>query len=81
MNGSHVAGGGLGALLGVALAALGPKIGLHLTDADAASLGVAGAGVGVAIGHAIGVAWSGPGILPALRRGFLGAKNPVPPQA
>lgn len=75
MNGSHAAGGGAGAILGVALAALGTRIGLQLDDTTAAALGAAGAAVGVAVGHAFGKAWMGPGIFPALRRGFFGAKR------
>lgn len=75
MNGSHVAGSGAGAIIGVVLAAAGSRIGLRLDDTSAASLGVTAAAVGLAVGHAFGKAWNGPGILPALRRGFLGAKT------
>lgn len=74
MNGGHVAGGGLGAIAGVAIAALGKKIGLDLTTAEAAQLGIATMAVGIAIGHAVGKAWADPGIIPALRRGFFGPK-------
>jgi hypothetical protein len=74
MNGSHIAGGGIGALLGVVLAALGKKIGLQLDETTAAAIGVAGAATGVAIGHAVGKAWSGPGVVPAIRRGLFGTK-------
>lgn len=76
MNGSHVAGGGLGALLGIILAALGKKIGLSLDDTTAAALGTAGAAVGLAVGHAFGKAWNGAGIIPSLSRGIFGAKTP-----
>lgn len=80
MNGSHVAGGGIGALLGVVLASLGNRIGLNLDPTTAAALGAAAGAVGVAVGHAFGKAWSGPGIFPALHRGFFGEKkNPEPP--
>lgn len=54
MNASHIAGGGLGALAGVILAALGAKIGLHLDDTTAAALGAGCLSAGVALGHAIG---------------------------
>jgi hypothetical protein len=74
VNGSHVAGGGVGAILGVALAGLGKKVGLELTDADAATLGVACAGIGIAVGHALGKAWAGPGVFPAIRRGLFGRR-------
>jgi hypothetical protein len=75
MNGGHVAGSSAGAIIGIALAALDTKIGLHLTTADAATVAVAVAAVGLGIGHALGKAWAGPGIIPALRRGFLGARK------
>jgi hypothetical protein len=81
MNGSHVAGGGLGALLGIVLASLGGRIGLHLDDATAAALGTAGVGVGLAFGHAFGSAWTGPGVLPALHRGFFGPKKTTEQEA
>lgn len=77
MNGSHVAGGGLGAVLGVVLASLNTRLGLHLTTADAASLAVGATGVGLAFGHAFGKAWEGPGVFPALHRGFFGPKQPA----
>lgn len=80
MNGSHIAGGGAGALLGIILAALGSKIGLTLDDTTAAALGTAGAAFGVMVGHAFGKAWGDPGIFPALRRGFFGEK-PEPEKA
>jgi hypothetical protein len=80
MNGSHVAGGGLGALLGIILASLGSKVGLHLDDATAALLGTGCVAVGLAVGHAFGKAWSGPGVFPALHRGFYGPKQPETPQ-
>lgn len=75
MNGSHIAGGGFGALLGVALAALGNRIGLQLDETTAATIGAAGAAAGVAVGHAFGAAWQGPGIFPALRRGLCGPRS------
>lgn len=74
VTGSHVAGGGFGAIVGVGLAALGKKINLELTTAEAASFGIAVTSVGVAVGHALGKAWGGPGIFPALHRGLFGAK-------
>jgi hypothetical protein len=52
VTGSHVAGGGVGAIVGVILAALDKKVGLHLTDGEAASLSIALAGVGAGVGHA-----------------------------
>lgn len=81
MSGSHVAGLGLGGLLGIVIAALGSKIGIQLDETTAAALGGAGAAFGVAFGHAFGKAWDGAGIIPSLRRGFLGAKEapPAPP--
>lgn len=54
MNASHAAGAALGALIGTALAALGTRVGLHLTHADAAGLGVAAVTAGFGVGHAIG---------------------------
>jgi hypothetical protein len=75
VTGSHVAGGTTGAIVAVILAALDKKIGLNLTDAEAASFALALASVGAALGHAVGKAWNGVGLLPALRRGFLGAKS------
>lgn len=75
MNGSHVAGGGFGALIGVVLASLGTKIGLRLDDATAALLGTGCVAAGLAVGHAFGKAWSGPGVFPALHRGFFGPKE------
>lgn len=75
MTGSHIAGGGTGGIAGVILAALGTRIGLHLDDTTAAALGIGAVGVGLAFGHAFGKAWAGPGIFPALRRGFMGPKK------
>lgn len=75
MNGSHVAGGGLGAIVGTAIAALGSKIGLQLDETTAAGLGIAGLTLGLGIGHAFGKAWAGPGVFPALRRGFFGPQK------
>lgn len=54
MTGSHIAGGGLGALVGVILAALGAKIGLHLDDTTAAALAAVCLSAGLGLGHAIG---------------------------
>lgn len=81
MNGSHIAGSGVGALIGVCLAALGTKIGLSLTNADAASLGVAAVGLGLACGHAFGSAWQGAGVFPSIRRGLFGPKPEQTPPA
>lgn len=54
MNGSHVAGGGFGAIVGAVLVALGTRIGLDLTGYDAATLGMATLAAGLALGHAVG---------------------------
>lgn len=54
MNGSHLAGAGVGALVGAILVSLGSRIGLDLTAYDAATLGMAAVAAGLAIGHAIG---------------------------
>lgn len=54
MNGSHIAGAGLGALVGAILVSLGSRIGLDLTNFDAATLGMAAIGAGTGIGHALG---------------------------
>lgn len=78
MNGSHIAGSGFGALVGVALAALGTRIGLHLDETTAAAIGAAAVGAGLAFGHAFGKAWEGPGVFPALHRGFFGDKKAAP---
>lgn len=75
VTGAHVAGGGIGAMLGIGLAALGKKIGLHMTTDEAASTSLQLAVVGVGVGHFLSKAWNGVGILPALRRGFLGPKR------
>lgn len=69
---SHAAGGSLGGIAAVVLAALGTRIGLHLSDADSAGLAIGLLGVGAAIGHAIGKSWSGTGIFPSIRRGLFG---------
>src|SRR5579884_2956234 len=81
VNGSHIAGSGLGALLGVALAALGSRVGLHLDDTTAAMLGTGCVGVGLALGHAFGKAWNGVGVFPSLGRGFFGPRHPSAPAA
>lgn len=52
VTGTHVAGGGLGAIVAVILAALDKKIGLHLTDGESASLALGLVAVGVGVGHA-----------------------------
>jgi hypothetical protein len=75
LDGSHIAGSGAGAIVGVALAALGTKIGWQLDDATSATIGAGAVGVGLAFGHALGKAWADPGIFPALRRGFFGASK------
>lgn len=54
MTGSHIAGAGIGALVGAILVSLGTRIGLDLTNLDAATLGMAAVGVFLGIGHAIG---------------------------
>lgn len=74
MNASHIAGGGLGAIVGAIIVALGQRIGLDLTNFDSAVLGAAAIAVGAGVFHVIGKAWSGEGLLPAVRRGFLGPK-------
>jgi F0F1-type ATP synthase membrane subunit c/vacuolar-type H+-ATPase subunit K len=75
MNGSHIAGTGFGAGLGVAIAALGTRVGLHLDDATSAMVGVGCASAGLAVGHAFGKAWSGIGVFPSIRRGMFGPKG------
>ena len=79
MNGGHITGTGLGGLVGIILAALGKRIGLTLDDATSAMLGAGCVAAGLAVGHAVSVAWQGAGILPSLRRGFLGPRSPKIP--
>lgn len=74
MTGSHVAGAGIGAIVGTVLVALGTRIGLDLTNVDAAVIGGAAIAVGAGALHVLGKAWTGAGILPSLRRGFFGPK-------
>lgn len=54
MDGSHVAGAGIGAIVGATLVALGNKIGLNLTNLDSATLGMAAIGAFVGLAHGIG---------------------------
>jgi hypothetical protein len=75
VDGSHVAGAGVGGIAGVVVAALGSKIGLHLDDTTAATLGLGAVGVGLAFGHAFGKAWTGQGVFPSIRRGLFGPKK------
>lgn len=82
MDGSHIAGGGLGALLGIILSALGGRVGLKLDDTTAATIAAGCITLGLAIGHALGKAWQGAGVFPSLRRGLFGAKGvPAVPAA
>lgn len=69
MNTGHVAGGGLGAILGALIAGFLSKYsGYHLSDADSAMIGSAFLGAGIGVGHGIylhglsgllGVVWRG----------------------
>lgn len=77
MNASHAAGAALGAVLGTVLAALGTRVGLHLTGADAAGLGVAAVTFGFGIGHAIGQ-YGLKGVAEVVWRGSRN-KDPVSP--
>ena len=72
MNASHVAGSGLGGILAVVLAALGSRIGLHLTDADSAALAIALAGAGAGVAHGF---WN-VGLVPIGRRLVHGPPKP-----
>lgn len=76
MKGAHVAGGGLGALLGLVVAtALRRYAGWHVSDADASLIGSAAVAAGAGLGHV----WTTVGLIPAVRRGVFGppkAKTP-----
>jgi hypothetical protein len=54
MDGTHIAGAGIGAIVGAVLVALGTRIGLDLTNVDSATLGITCVGAFTGIGHAIG---------------------------
>lgn len=54
MTGSHIAGAGVGALVGAILVSLGTRIGLDLTNFDSAALGMAAVGAFTGVGHAVG---------------------------
>lgn len=81
MNGSHIAGGGVGGLVGVIVAALDTRIGLHLSPADAGTLVLGTLAAGAAVFHVLGRAGSTVGVFPALRRFLFGPPKPVSPVA
>lgn len=72
MNGAHVAGGGLGTLVGAAIAeALRRYAHWDVSDADAALIGSAALSAGVGFGHLV----SSVGLLPALRKALRGPQR------
>lgn len=72
MNGAHVTGGAIGAAVGAVLAPVLAKYGVHITDSTASLIGVAALSLGVGFGHVV----SGEGILPAIKRAFIGPQKP-----
>ena len=74
MTGAHIGGAGLGGIVGIVLASLGGRIGLQLTTADAASLGVGTVGAGLAVAHAL---WE-TGLVPLVSRIVHGPKKSSP---
>ena len=63
----------LGTLFGALIGYLVAKHGWNVSQDEAAGFGVAvAAGLGTAA-HLFAAAWTGPGLLPALRRGVFGA--------
>lgn len=78
MSGAHVTGGAIGAAVGAVLAPLLAKYGVRVTDSTASLIGVAAVSLGVGLGHVV----SQQGILPALKRVFVGPQGlsrPDPP--
>lgn len=75
MNGSHISGASVGAIVGTILVALGHRIGLTLSDVDASTLGIAAVGVGIGLGHAIGRY----GIIGIFRNTLHGLPQPLDP--
>lgn len=80
MNGSHIAGAGVGALVGSILVALGQRIGLDLTNFDSVEIGVAAVAFGTGLGHAIG-SYGLSGVLSVIWRGRKTSPASAPPAA
>lgn len=75
MNTAHVGVGGAGAVLGIVIAyALRRWVGIDLTTNEGTAVGAA---VGVGLGHL----FSGPGLVPAVRRALFGPSTPADPVA
>lgn len=72
MNGAHVTGGAIGALVGAVVAPLLARYGVHITDSTASLIGVAAVSLGVGLGHVV----STEGIWPAIKRVFVGPARP-----
>lgn len=75
MNGAHVTGGAIGAAVGMVLAPLLAKCGVHVTDSTSALIGAGVLAFGAGLGHVVSTV----GILPAIKRAFLGPQKPTRP--
>lgn len=64
MNGYHVSGATVGALIGFVCA----RYGWHVGDTEASTLGAAVAAVGGLVAHVV----TGPGLVPAVKRAVFG---------
>lgn len=67
MNGTHVAGGSVGLVIGFIAA----RYGFHVSQDEAAGFGTAFAGVGATLAHV----FTGPGLIPAVKRALFGPRT------
>lgn len=68
MNGNHVAGAAIGALIGF----VASNFGWHVGQDEALTIGAAAAVVGGGLVHIA----TGPGLIPALKRAVVGPQKP-----
>lgn len=67
-------GAGLGAVLALVLVNLGRKIDVELTTGQAGLIVAGAIAVCGWLARIISDAWTGPGLWPAIKRGFIGSK-------
>ena len=73
VNGAHGSGGTIGALIGY----LASRYNWHVSQDEALAWGALFASVGITVAHMFTAAWTGIGLWPSLKRGWLGPTKPT----